>query len=158
MIRLFQPSDLEPMVAIARKAWKKIFECFRQQLGDELYTILYGNRLQDKRYQLTEFTAKFPRQCYVCERNGKIVGFVTFGLNRETKTGILTNNAADPDSGEKGVGQEMYAAVFERMRQEGMIAVTVSTGLDEGHAPARRAYERAGFEKHLDSVTYCKML
>ena len=146
------------MVAIARKAWKKIFEGFRQQLGDELYTILYGNRLQDKRHQLTEFTAKFPRQCYVCERNGKIVGFVTFGLNRETKTGILTNNAADPDSGEKGVGQEMYAAVFERMRQEGMIAVTVSTGLDEGHAPARRAYERAGFEKHLDSVTYCKML
>ena len=158
MIRLFQPSDLEPMVVIARKAWKKIFEGFRQQLGDELYTILYGNRLQDKRYQLTEFTAKFPKQCYVCERNGKIVGFVTFGLNRETKTGILTNNAADPDSGEKGVGQEMYAAVFERMRQEGMIAVTVSTGLDEGHAPARRAYERAGFEKHLDSVTYCKML
>ena len=158
MIRLFQPSDLEPMVAIARKAWKKIFEGFRQQLGDELYTILYGNRLQDKRYQLTEFTAKFPRQCYVCERNGKIVGFVTFGLNSETKTGILTNNAADPDSGEKGIGQEMYAAVFERMRQEGMIAVTVSTGLDEGHAPARRAYERAGFEKHLDSVTYCKML
>ena len=158
MIRLFQPSDLEPMVVIARKAWKKIFEGFRQQLGDELYTILYGNRLQDKRYQLTEFTAKFPRQCYVCERNGKIVGFVTFGLNRETKTGILTNNAADPDSGEKGVGQEMYAAIFDRMRQEGMIAVTVSTGLDEGHAPARRAYERAGFEKHLDSVTYCKKL
>ena len=47
---------------------------------------------------------------------------------------------------------------LEEMRQEGMIAVTVSTGLDEGHAPARRAYERAGFEKHLDSVTYCKML
>ena len=158
MIRLFQPSDLEPMVAIARKAWKKIFEGFHQQLGDELYTILYGNRLQDKRHQLTEFTAKFPRQCYVCERNGKIVGFVTFGLIRETKTGFLTNNAADPDSGEKGVGQEMYAAVFERMRQEGMIAVTVSTGLDEGHAPARRAYERAGFEKNLKSVTYCKKL
>ena len=158
MIRLFQPSDLEPMVAIAKKAWKKIFEGFRQQLGDELYSILYDNRLQDKRHQLTEFTARFPGQCYVCERNGKIVGFVTFGLNRETKTGILTNNAADPDSGEKGVGQEMYAAVFERMRQEGMIAVTVSTGLDEGHAPARRAYERAGFEKHLNSVTYCKKL
>ena len=146
------------MVAIARKAWKKIFEGFRQQLGDELYTILYGNRLQDKRYQLTEFTAKFPRQCYVCERNGKIVGFITFGLNNETKTGFLTNNAADPDSGEKGVGQEMYAAVFERMRQEGMIAVKVSTGLDEGHAPARRAYERAGFEKNLKSVTYYKKL
>ena len=158
MIRLFQPSDLETIVQIAKKAWKPIFEGFRQQLGDELYSIIYENRLSDKRYQLTEFTAKFPRQCYVCERNGKIVGFITFGLNNETKTGFLSNNAADPDSGEKGVGQEMYAAVFERMRQEGMIAVTVSTGLDEGHAPARRAYERAGFEKNLKSIRYCKKL
>ena len=69
MIRLFQPSDLEPMVAIARKAWKKIFEGFRQQLGDELYSILYDNRLQDKRYQLTEFTAKFPGKSSVLSRS-----------------------------------------------------------------------------------------
>ena len=158
MIRLFQPSDLEPMVAIAKKAWKKIFEGFRQQLGDELYSILYDNRLQDKRHQLTEWTRKFPDQCIVCERNGKVVGFATFSFSKETKIGLLLNNAADPDSGEKGVGQEMYASVFERMRQEGMIAVTVSTGLDEGHAPARRAYERAGFKKNLKSITYCKKL
>ena len=158
MIRPFQPDDLETIVRIAYRAWAKIYAGFRQQLGDELYHVLYENRLQDKRHQLTEWTEKYPERCMICERSGKIVGFATFGLNPENKIGILLNNAADPDSGEKGVGQEMYAAVFERMRQEGMIAVTVSTGLDEGHAPARRAYERAGFEKHLNSVTYSKML
>ena len=67
MIRLFQPSDLEPMVVIAKKAWKKIFEGFRQQLGDELYSILYDNRLQDKRHQLTEFTAEARNRTAVAE-------------------------------------------------------------------------------------------
>ena len=158
MIRSYRPDDLEVMVQIAYRAWKKIFEGFRRQLGDELFAVLYGTKYQDKRYQLTEWTKKYPDRCVICERNGKVVGFATFSFGRETKIGLLLNNAADPDSGEKGVGQEMYAAVFERMKQEGMVAVTVTTGLDEGHAPARRAYERAGFSAHLDSVTYSKLL
>ena len=44
------------------------------------------------------------------------------------------------------------------MRAEGMKIITVNTGLDEGHAPARRAYERAGFTAPLESVTYSKLL
>ena len=32
--------------------------------------------------------------------------------------------------------------------------VKVTTGLDWAHAAARRAYERAGFKKHLESTTY----
>lgn len=37
---------------------------------------------------------------------------------------------------------------------EGMKYATVSTGLDDGHAPARRAYEKMGFSKNLPSVKY----
>lgn len=158
MIRPYQEGDLEPMVQIAYKAWKKIFEGYRKQLGEELYSIMFDTKYQDKRYQLTEWVKKYPDQCIICERNGKIVGFATFAFGRETLIGLLLNNAADPDSGEKGVGQEMYAAVFERMRAEGMKIITVNTGLDEGHAPARRAYERAGFTAPLESVTYSKLL
>ena len=158
MIREYRKEDFETLAAIARKAWRKIFEGFRQQLGDELYAILYDNRQQDKRYQLSVFLEKYPEYCRICERNGKIAGFITFGLNRELRVGRILNNAADPESGEKGVGQEMYAAVFEIMRAEGMTACTVNTGLDEGHAPARKAYERAGFYRHTDSITYVKLL
>ena len=158
MIRPFQQEDLEPMIKIAYRAWENIFKGFREQLGDEIYNLMYGTKYQDKAYQLTEWTKKYPDQCLICERNGKVAGFVTFAFGYETGIGLLLNNAADPDSGERGVGQEMYAAVFERMKQEGMKLITVNTGLDEGHAPARRAYERAGFQTHLDSVTYIKML
>ena len=158
MIRKYREEDFETLVSISYKAWRKIFEGFRRQLGDELYEILYNNRQQDKRHQLEVSLTEHPERCLICERNGKIAGYVTFGLNRELRVGYILNNAADPDSSEKGVGQEMYAAVFDVMRKEGMVAVTVSTGLDEGHAPARRAYQRAGFRLHTDSVTYAKLL
>jgi hypothetical protein len=31
------------------------------------------------------------------------------------------------------------------MREQGVIVAMVETGADEGHAPARRCYERSGF-------------
>ncbi|MBT4097360.1 MAG: GNAT family N-acetyltransferase, partial [Gemmatimonadetes bacterium] len=34
----------------------------------------------------------------------------------------------------------------------------VGTGLDDAHAPARRAYERAGFDIAQQDVTYYKKL
>ena len=50
----------------------------------------------------------------------------------------------------------MYGAVafYKACRAAGVKVVRVTTGLDWAHAPARRAYERAGFRRHLDSVTY----
>ena len=75
-------------------------------------------------------------------------------MKYDTKTGTITNNAVDPDCGEKGVGQEMYKAILERFRAEGLRAAMVTTGGDPAHAPARRAYERAGFKLKTEQVFY----
>jgi len=40
------------------------------------------------------------------------------------------------------------------MKARGVRFVRVLTGGDLGHAPARRAYEKAGFTRNLPSVTY----
>ena len=71
-------------------------------------------------------------------------------MNSQSKVANITNNAVDPFCGEKGVGQEMYQAALARFKAEGMRAVMVNTGLDEAHAPARRAYERAGFKRKVE--------
>lgn len=154
MIRNYIESDYETLVSIANRAWIKIFEGYRRQLGDEIFSLLYLNPLQSKAVQIRKHVDAHPDCCYVAERNGKIVGFITFAFVREIGLGVISNNAADPDSGEKGVGQEMYAAVLERFRAEGMRLAQVTTGLDEAHAPARKAYERAGFRTHTESITY----
>jgi len=48
--------------------------------------------------------------------------------------------------------------VLNLFRQEGLKYAMVGTGMDEGHAPARRAYEKAGFDIPRTDVTYYKYL
>jgi ribosomal protein S18 acetylase RimI-like enzyme len=64
----------------------------------------------------------------------------------------------DPDCGLKGIGQQMYGAVFDYFRAHGMTYAQVQTGLDDAHARARRAYERAGFDIAHQDVTYYRKL
>ena len=45
-----------------------------------------------------------------------------------------------------GIGPKLYDKVLQTMKEQGMEYATVTTGLDDGHAPARRAYQKAGFE------------
>lgn len=54
----------------------------------------------------------------------------------------------------KGIGQQMYKAVLDYFRQQGMLYAKVLTGLDEAHTRARKAYERAGFNIKCESVNY----
>ena len=154
MVREYREDDFPAMVKIAKLAWKDIFAGYKEQIGQELYDLFFDNKYQDKEYQLRTFIDQYPNQCLVCERNGKVLGFITFLFDRNRQVGVIANNAADLESTEKGIGQELYAAVFERFRAEGMKTAMVNTGLDEGHARARRAYERAGFKAHTESVTY----
>ena len=57
-----------------------------------------------------------------------------------------------------GIAKKLYDAVFERLCDAGCEVVRVGTGLDDAHAPARRAYEKAGFEASLSSIVYYKKI
>ena len=46
----------------------------------------------------------------------------------------------------------MYDFALARMKEAGMQVATVATGADPSHAPARRAYEKAGFTVQIQSV------
>jgi len=63
-----------------------------------------------------------------------------------------------PDFQGRGIGRRMYEHVFDQMRQAGMRVVKVTTGLDEAHVPARRAYEKVGFERNLQFIEYYRLL
>ena len=154
MIRNYKEEDFPSLAKIAKLAWKDIFAGYKEQIGPELFGLVFDNKYQDKEYQLRIFLEKPPEQCLVCERNGKVAGFITFVFDRDRKIGIIGNNAADLSSNEKGIGQELYAAALERFRSEGMKTAMVNTGLDSGHERARKAYQRAGFSAHTDSITY----
>ena len=154
MIRDYRNSDLPELMDIANRAWQPIYDMFSDAYGEELFSIVTRDRSTGKGEQIRNHCASHPEWVYVCEAEGTIVGFVTFLLDRDRGIGTIGNNARDPLSTVKGIGQEMYGAVLTRFRQEGMKYAKVTTGMDDAHGPARRAYERAGFDISHQDITY----
>jgi RimJ/RimL family protein N-acetyltransferase len=158
MIRAYKQEDLATIMDIGNRAWREIYKMFREAYGDELFQIIVPDEKTSKGEQIKAHCGRHPEWVFVCEEEGRIVGFILFTLNKEDGIGVIGNNAKDPDCGLKGIGQQMYKAVLEYFRQHGMTYAKVHTGLDYAHAPARRAYERAGFNiKHEDVDYYMKL-
>lgn len=152
-MREYHKGDLEQVMNIANEAWRPIRQMSREALGDAVADIL--NPAGDSKSKGLQVKAQIESGQYgiaVCEHENMPVGFITWRI--EGSRGEICNNAALPGTGLKGIGQMMYRYVFEQFRKAGVKVAQVTTGLDWAHAPARRAYERAGFEKHLDSTTY----
>ena len=95
---------------------------------------------------------------YTLKIDGVVAGFVTYLYDENLKVGTISNNAVSGEFRGMGIAPRMYDFIFELLRSRGALAVRVTTGLDDAHAPARRAYEKAGFSANLQSVTYYRKL
>ena len=84
-------------------------------------------------------------QLVVAELRGSIVGVVHYQVDRETQSGSIGVSAVHPARQGKGIGTLMYRHALDAMSAQGAKYATADTGADPSHAPARRAYEKAGF-------------
>ncbi|NJL58198.1 GNAT family N-acetyltransferase [bacterium] len=69
------------------------------------------------------------------------------GISRcqEKKIGEIEFLVEHPDYQNDGIGTRLNEFALTQMHAAGMVLVEVGTGGDDTHAPARRAYEKAGF-------------
>ncbi len=158
-IRRSTESDLPALESIRVKAFAPIFASFRNLLGGRLYSLAQEPEDTQQGQMLVDlFSADSIWQVYVVELSGRAVGFVSIRLDLDSKVGEIGLNAVDPDHAGQGIGTEMYRFAIDEMKQAGMLAATVATGADSGHEPARRAYEKAGFNVTVPSVWMCQEL
>lgn len=153
IMREYQPGDLEAVMSIANAGWREIRKMSRAVLGDRIADMM--NPAGDAESKGLQVKAQIESGNYgiaVCEHDNEVVGFITYKI--DGAFGEICNNAAKPGSGLKGIGQTMYKFALEKFRSSQVKVAKVSTGMDYAHAPARKAYERAGFTRHLDSTTY----
>lgn len=159
LIRDLEPQDVERIVEIALAAWEPIYAYYRQTMGRELFEIVFPDWQADKAGQV--WKACQPQgtaTVCVAEADGLVVGFITFYAHDGDRVGTIGNNAVHPQWQGQGIGPAMYEHVFARLRDLGFQAVQVFTGGDPSHAPARRAYEKAGFDVRLPEVGYYRKL
>ncbi len=147
-------ADIEAAAELAVAAWTPIREVFRAEIGDELYEAFFTGWQESKKAGVRRELA--GERGYVTKLDGRVVGFIAYRV--DGKNGEILGNAVAPDCRGMGLGKAQYEFVFERMREEGAEYVCVTTGGDDGHAPARRAYESVGFREFLPSRRYFKKL
>lgn len=153
LIRAYAPDDLATLHAIRAAAFAPVFASFRDIVGPEIATLGLATAEQEQA-ELLEAIAR-PDSGHgiaVAEVNGAIAGFVSWKPSIAPGIGEITLNAVHPDYGGKGVGTALYEHALAALKAAGMQLATVGTGGDPSHAPARRAYEKAGFSVNLPSI------
>ena len=157
-IRPFEPGDLPAVQRVREAAFEPVFRSFRGIVGVEIAAVAFAHADAEQARLLDGICgAASGYQALVAAVGGEVVGFVTFTIDAEKRTGEIGLNAVHPEHAGRGVGTRMYERALARMREAGMVLATVSTGADPSHAPARRAYEKAGFGPALPSVHLYKL-
>lgn len=158
-IRAAHAADLPRLEEIRQAAFAPIFASFRAMLGEELYKLAQAGEDETQGELLASLLAPGSGwEVYAAELGDAVAGFVAIMLNRETQAGEIGLNAVHPDHAGRGIGTKMYDFSIARMKEAGMRVATVATGGDPSHAPARRAYEKAGFTARIPSVWMCRKL
>lgn len=148
--------DLAEVVALSLLAWGPVFESMEKVLGPRIFHLLWP----DWRKAQAEGVAGACRatgkcKTLVAELDGRVVGFIAYELKGERGEVVLL--AVHPEHQKLGIATELNEAALNAMRTAGVKLAIVETGGDDGHAPARKAYEKAGYTG-LPIVRYFKDL
>jgi len=145
-IREFREDDLEAIVEFSLRAWHPVFASLRNVLGDDILLRLHPDWEADRADAVRSTCTNDERDVFVAVANGRPVGFVAVALNAfHERMGVIDIIGVDPDHRRRGIGSALTEVATEHMRSRGMDIAVVETGGDPGHAPARAAYETAGF-------------
>jgi len=153
LIRPYAPADLPALQAVRAAAFAPVFASFRNIVGPEIAALGLTTAEQEQA-DLLNSIAKPDSGHAIADAGsgGAIVGFVSWKTDIAPGIGEITLNGVHPDHGRKGIGTALYDHAIAALKSAGMKLATVGTGGDPSHAPARRAYEKAGFNVHLPSI------
>lgn len=152
-IRAYEPGDLPKLHEIREAAFKPVFGSFRRIVGEKIAAVAFASAEREQAELLDRICeAGSSHDVIVVACGPDIVAFCSASLDLDSKVGEIGLNAVQPDYQGKGIGTVMFEYALDRMREAGMRVATVGTGGDPSHAPARRAYQKAGFGPALPSL------
>jgi GNAT superfamily N-acetyltransferase len=157
-IRAYELEDRADVVELSLRAWAPVHDSMREVMGREVFDLHHRPDWRTKQQRDVESVlADEKATVWIAERDGAVVGFAAAILHADEQMGELWMMAVDPDQQNHGLGTELTNVATDWMREAGMTHAVISTGGDDGHAPARRTYEKAGYSP-FPGVNYFKAL
>lgn len=150
MIRItaYEPRYRDAVLDLSLRAWEPVFPALADDVPAFVYSSFYPQGWRERqRVDLAAIIDTEPAGIDLALDGDHPVGWVCTRLHPEDAMGEIYVIVVDPDYQRRGIGTALMEHAFARSRAAGMKMVMVETGDDSGHAPARAAYESAGFER-----------
>lgn len=157
-IQLYRPNQLDAVVNLSLRAWSPVFDSIQAAMNPDIFRELYPNGWRASQQTAVETVcAAEDANVWVAVDGASVAGFVAVKVHLESSLGEIYMIAVEPDYHRRGIGAALTEFALEQIKSAGMRVAMVETGCDTGHAPARCAYEKMGFEP-LPIARYFKKL
>jgi len=154
IIRLYQNSDLLELRRITVEGFEGI--AIDQNVENQLGILAAHDWRWRKARHVDEDCEVNPTGVFVAEENGRIVGYISTRLDRESGKGRIPNLAVDKGSRGRGVGRKLIEFAVEFLRREGMAFVMIETMVN--NPVGRRLYPSCGFVEAGQQIHFAKKL
>lgn len=158
VMRAARAGDAGPAADIGVRARDSMWKVRRGLLGDEIHDLAYGDVVEAKRRSLKKLVGDNLEQTLVAEVDGRMVGFLCWSIWANGQVGEILEVTVDPDCHGRGIGTALCRQALRLFGEKGCPTATVKTGGDDGHAVARKLYEKLGFGPRLPWVQYFRKL
>lgn len=147
IIRPLTPTDLDAVVDLSLLAWEPVFASFERILGTGIFDRLY--RPDWRSAQATAVRSN----CIAADSESFVattsddhpVAFVVLKQDLDESLGVVDMIAVHPRHQRRGHARALMEFSVRRFRDQQLRLISVGTGGDPGHAPARALYEAVGF-------------
>ena len=95
-LRTAEQQDVQRVGDIAVAAWQRIFDNFKNLVGEEIYREHWSNWQNRKRQEVVGHLERSSETMLIAEIEGKVVGFLTYRLDDVKLIGEIGNNAVAP--------------------------------------------------------------
>lgn len=125
-------------------------------LGPEVFPLVYSDWRHTQTQDVTTACQDTKNNVWVAIVDRRPVGFVVTQAERdgEVNGAEVYMIAVDPDHQRRGVANMLLSHAITERRASGVEVVSIGTGADPGHAPARALYEKHGFRALPLAVYY----
>lgn len=153
-IRLYQPDDLEAIKRLTVEAFGGV--TLEQNVEDALGILRGHDWRWRKARHVDEDVAANPAGIFVAEADGRVVGYVSTRVDRESGKGRIPNLAVAADFRGHGLGRRLIEHALDYFRREGLDYAMIETMAQ--NEVGRHLYPACGFVEVARQVHFARKL
>ena len=154
MIRKYRPEDLEALKKITVICFEGV--SIDHNIEEKFGQFADADWRDRKAKHMDEDVQANSEGIFVYEEDGKVLGYITTRIDRESKIGGIPNLSVLPESRGKGVGKVLMKAAFDYFEEQGMAVAKIET-LEQNEV-GKNFYPRSGFVEVARQIHYAMPL